>query len=228
MPINDHAAAAIVDAFHQTANLRRSDIFPDGKLTPLIASEDAATAAPGWVGRSWSNGTLLVGINPGGGGDRYRRNPTDDQLYSLARTFRDATTELEKAEHFLALSAKWIDIQRTHSIWRIIDLIMKATQEQADEIAFLNILPFRTRMDALPSRAILQVAWDRAAQPQIWALRPKRIIALGKKAWNVMSRFALPPGTELILFKRGIGDSYIPDESKAVLMRLAEALATNP
>jgi hypothetical protein len=190
---------------------------------PITAIEDASTAAPGWVGSSWNCGTLLVGINPGGGGDNYRRNPTDDELYSLARKFREANTLGTQARAFAKLSTKWMQIQRTHSIWRIIAPILDATGESGDGIAFMNILPFRTRMDALPPRGTLRAAWEQAARPQIAALNPKRVIALGKKAWTVMTAFEMPRPVEVVLFKRGIGDSYIPAESLEVLDQLRAA-----
>ena len=211
---------AIVAAFHGSSRLRRSDIFADDKLMPITAVEDASTAAPGWVGQTWIGGTLLVGINPGGGGDNYRRNPSDDELYNCARAFREAKSEETQSKAFESLSTKWIQIQQTHSIWRIIEPILAATSESVDETAFMNILPFRTRMDALPPRAILRAAWEKAARPQISALKPKRVIALGKKAWVVITQFEMPTPADVILFKRGIGDSYIPVESLEVLTRL--------
>lgn len=117
------------------------------------------------------------------------------------------------------LSSAWIAIQRSHNIWRVISAILDATGEEADSAAFINILPFRTRMDAAAPAAVLQRAWARPTEPQIAALRPRRVIALGGKAWNVLRRHNVPAG-EPILFKRGIGDSYIPEESKAVLADL--------
>jgi hypothetical protein len=216
----------ITAAFHRTALLRRFEIFSDDLLTPRTALDDAHTPAPGWVGSKWKGGTLLVGINPGGGGDEYRRNPTDDLLYSLLRAFRDAASAAEQRARFEALSKEWIAIERSHRIWRIIGPILDATGETESEVAFMNILPFRTRMDKpAPIRAI-EAAWARSAHAQVKALAPRRIIALGKKAWNTFNRFELPATSELILFKRGIGDSYIPAESQAVLAQLRSRQAT--
>ena len=66
----------------------------------------------------------------------------------------------------------------------------------------------------------MQRAWDSVALPQIQALGLRRIISLGKKAWHVMARRDLPTESGLILFKRGIGDSYIPQDSQEVLRTL--------
>ena len=214
---------AVVDAFHNTAALSRADLFPDGKLRPITAISDAEIAAPGWVGSDWKSGTLLVAINPGGGGDKYRRNPTDDELYATFRAFRAAQDFNERAKSLDKLSRTYMRVQQGHNIWRIVRPISEATGECIDELAFINILPFRTREDCLPSRPVMQNSWSKSAERQIRALKPTRIIALGRKAWDVMTRFELPTDAELILFKRGIGDTYIPDESKAVLTKLAAA-----
>lgn len=211
----------IVDAFHNTALLDREAIFENESLMPITATSDARTPAPGWVGSKWGGGTLLVGINPGGGGDKYRGNPSDEELYRLLRAFRDAQSLDKQASEFEKLSQAWTHIQKSHNIWRIIEKIIDATGETESEVGFMNVLPFRTRMDKAPPSKDLQRAWDMVALPQIEALRPLRIIALGKKAWDVMSRRKLPTDSRLVLFKRGIGDSYIPAESQEVLRNLA-------
>jgi hypothetical protein len=211
---------AIVNAFHATSCLKRSDIFSGDGATPTTALDDAYTSAPGWVGDAWRQGTVLIGINPGGGGDSYRRNPTDDQLYNLLRAFRDAAGR-DRAVAFSQLSSAWRAIQKTHSIWRVINAVLEATGERELEVAFMNVVPFRTRMDKLPSRWEIMAAWQFAARPQLDALQPKRIVCLGKKAWDVLSRFD-EFKDRLVLIKRAIGDSYIPPEAQATLAGLAK------
>lgn len=213
---------SIIETFHTVSRLQRRALFQGDSLTPITAVADANTAAAGWVGSAWRGGTLLVGINPGGGGDEYRRNASDDRLYACLREFATAESTSEQATAFQKLSTMWMALQKTHNIWRIIQPILAATGEHPDEAAFINILPFRTRMDRPAPATVLRQAWSLSSSRQIAALGPRRIIGLGKKAWDVLSRFQLPAETELILFKRGIGDSYIPAESQEVLRRLAE------
>lgn len=156
----------------------------------------------------------------GGGGDNYRGNPSDDRLYCLLRQFRNAREPEQLSRAFEEVSAAWIEIQRGHNIWRVISAILEATGEGVESCAFMNILPFRTRMDAAAPAATLKEAWRKAAGPQVEALQPSRIIALGKKAWDVLCRMEVQTSAKLLLFKRAIGDSYIPPESQAVLAEL--------
>jgi hypothetical protein len=214
---------AIIDAFSQTAKLTRESLNLPATLMPLTVQEDARTAAPGWIGSNWKGGTLMVGINPGGGGDAYRRNPTDDRLYALLRAVREAGSKEQQRDALMAASKAWISIQRTHNIWRIIEAILSATGEDVEQVAFMNIMPFRTRMDKEPPVVAMAAAWKLSAGPQVNALAPRRIIALGAKAYKALSRFSMDASAELIQFKRGIGDSYIPPESQIVLTQLRAA-----
>lgn len=210
----------VVAAFHSTASLTRSSIFRDQALRPIVAPDDADTAAPGWVGPAWrSGGTVLVGINPGGGGDAYRGNPTDAKLYHLIRVFRDAAPG-SRAEALAALSEAWIEVQATHNIQRVIDAVLEATGEDARSSAFINVVPFRTRNDAPPRRAALAAAWAAASGPQIEALAPGRIVALGRKAYDALVAVGAERRHEVLLIKRSIGDSTITTDARSVLAML--------
>ena len=78
---------------------------------------------------------------------------------------------------------------------------------------------------SVPAR-VIDRAWAKSSKPQIDALAPSRIMALGKKAWDILSPRLGSVRAELILFKRGIGDSYIPFESQQVLRELERKLRT--
>jgi hypothetical protein len=217
---------AILDTFHDVARLRREELFGDNRLTPITCIEDAQTAAMGWVGRDYTpSGILMIGINPGGGTDTYRRNPTDALLYGRLRAFRDATGGARSAA-FTAANDTWVSIQRTHAIWRLISEVLAAARIRAEQAAFLNMLPFRTRGDKPAPWAVMQQAWARATSRQVAALAPGAIVCLGYKAADALARLApleeLPPVFRL---KRAIGDSYVTDEARATLAELRRHFA---
>lgn len=215
----------IMTAFHSTALLPRSSVFITEQLKPITARDDADTAAPGWVGSAWrSGGTLLVGINPGGGGDAYKGNPTDAGLYGLIRAFRDALPG-DRADAFAAMSEAWIAIQATHNIRRVIDAVLDAVDEDASTAAFINVVPFRTRDDAAPRKADLDRAWAAASGPQVQALSPRRIVALGRKAYDALVQVGAERRYQIVLIKRSIGDSTITREAQEVLAELKGELA---
>lgn len=212
----------VIDAFHQAANKKRADLFDDNRLMPITATVDANTAACGWVGKNWERGgDLMIGINPGGGGDGYRRNPTDDKLYGLIRAFRDANPNQRDAT-FSQMSSGWIDIQRSHNIWRLISALFDATGHNSEHLAFVNVVPFRTRNDSPIPIATLRRSADQILMPQLNALAPKRIFALGLKAHNLLRRLGDLGGAELIALPRTIGDSYIAPQTASILKLLKE------
>lgn len=213
----------IVDGYHRTSLLEREAIFDTAKLMPITQTDDASTAAPGWVGPSWkAGGTVLMAINPGGGGDNYRLNSADEQLYGLIRRFKFASP-VERKEALLALSDAWVKIQMTHNIYRIIRPILEALSADNDDVAFLNVLPFRTRNDAPAGSANLRRAWDVATRHQVEALKPKRIIALGRKAFDALTAAGATRQYDVIYIKRAIGDSYITLEAQATIQALRES-----
>lgn len=213
----------IVEAYHNTALLERSAIFSDTRLMPVTRPEDAAIAAPGWVGKQWhSGGTLLMAINPGGGGDAYRLNPMDERLYGLFRTFKSAPAD-QREEALAALSTAWIEIQKTHNIYRLIRPIMEALDAGNEDLAFLNVLPFRTRQDKPAGSAILRQAWNVATSHQVAALRPSRIIALGRKAFDALTAVGATKTYQVVYLKRAIGDSHITPEAQAAIAALRDS-----
>lgn len=211
----------IADTFYATANLRRADVFTDDRLTPTSCVEDAHTAAPGWVGPDWApGGTLLVGINPGGGGDEYRMNPHDAELYGLIRKLRNASGQAAISAALVHLSAAWISIQATHSIRRVISAILESIGQNERQAAFMNVLPFRTRENKPARKEELRRAWEIATGPQVAALRPRRIVALGCKAYDALIAAGADREHNVILLKRAIGDSVITEHAKGVLAQL--------
>jgi hypothetical protein len=215
----------IVSAFHQTVSLGRSDVFEDDRLMPQCTVADANTAAPGWVGRDWApGGTLLMAINPGGGGDRYRINPTDVRLYGLIRAFRSAEGLPSQAAALRALSDTWLQIQATHAISRVISAVLDATGGTLHSSAFLNILPFRTREDKPARRSELRNAWEKGTERQVRALAPSRIVALGCKAYDALLTAGAERDHQIILIKRAIGDKTIPPQALVMLGQLKAAM----
>ena len=211
----------VAAAFHATANLRRTDIFTDDRLTPICSLADAHTAAPGWVGPNWApGGTLLMGINPGGGGDDYRVNPHDAELYDLIRALRDADGEAACVAALASLSAAWISIQATHSISRVINAVLAAVGQKESQSAFMNVLPFRTRENKPARKDELRRAWDLATGPQVAALQPRRIVALGRRAYDALLAAGADREHRVIPLKRSIGDSVITKQAKEVLEQL--------
>lgn len=215
--------SVVVEAFHATTQLSRNAVFDDSRLDPTTALPHASLAPPGWVGADWRpGGTIFVAINPGGGRDTYRVNPTDKQLYGAVRAFKDAD-QTARGAALAKLSKLWIDIQQTHNIRRVINPVLDATGSSAQAAAFLNVLPFRTRNDKPARVAELRRAWDLATSRQVTALAPRRIVALGCKAHDALISVGADRSCEIVLLKRAIGDSRLTPHAVEAIAKLRRA-----
>lgn len=208
----------IVFALQKVARLDRSEIFSSSDKCPISSPEHAAIAAPGWVGKDWKPGSdLFLGINPGGGSDRYRVNENDGGLYAALGAF-NASIEDEVLPAFVHYTTVWIDAQESHKLTKLIDAVLAQTNRAYAEVAFLNLVPFRTRNNVEPSQIEKSRSLAAGVGELVEALAPGRIIALGRKSFDfIVKQSAMPPATYL---PRTNGDNYISEGAKLVISEL--------
>lgn len=215
----------LAPVFHKIMQLDARAVF-HGYPDRLACNQpaDAHVPAPGWVGKHYRAGSaVLVGINPGGGTKAYvEPRPEDRDLYTLLRRFRAAQDASAVRESFDDLCDGWITIQSTrHNIRRPISLILDALGLTVQDIAFLNLVPFRTADDKTPPVDVIRYCWAVAAGPQLAALKPGRVIFLGKKAADAFHRLDTSLGTARIdVYPRTNGDTYVAPDARLLLDRL--------
>jgi hypothetical protein len=212
----DHLARV----FHGHAQITREQIFGPNDPIPLHLRDDAAVMFAGYVGRRYRAGApVLLAINPGGGGDAYRnRTAEDERLYPLLHEFR-VTVGDSVPRLFEEINATFADIVSHWNLMRILAPVIGAAGAALDEVAYLNAVPYRTRGDKVPSVYAKGQAWRSIVRPTLSALRPGFVIALGKKAGDVLDRFHLNDAPSFVV-PRTIGDSYLSDEACAVIERI--------
>lgn len=198
--------------------IERTDLFgPDGDQMPVTEIADASIPQIGFIGRNYTVGKdVLLGINPGGGGDAYSRTSEDTVLLPIIeRIRRNGGDKEELRELFDQCAAN----MRTWNLWRIVLPVLEACNRDQSEIAYLNWCPFRTRADKMPRADVMRRCRDNYLLPLIEELGPRRIIALGKKAGNWLDRTPFT-NCEKFVVPRTIGDSYVSEQAKAVLERI--------
>lgn len=216
--MNSESNSAIAAAMLNALRLRRSDIFgPDDDQCPVSEINDAQVPQVGFVGRTYQRGgDLLLGINPGGGGDSYRRTPEDMVLLPRIRSIHDEADPTQAMRNVFDIYAHNM---QTWNLWRIVGPVLQATGSALDQIGYLNFCPFRTRGDKMPRTAEMSRCLTMFFTPLIESLAPQRIIALGKKAGAWLERTSLP-GVDVFIVPRTIGDSYLSTEALAELERI--------
>lgn len=189
---------------------------------PLHLHEDARLAQLGFVGKNYkAGGTVILAINPGGGGDAYKERIPSDNLH-LPAIQRFVETEEVDLSRFEAMNDAYIKAASTWRLWNILGPVIEACGGVVQEYTFMNCFPYRTREDKSPRAAALRKAWSSCVQPTLKSLDPSRVIALGKgsyKAGWVLSELYVG-SAEKIIIERTNGDRSIAPSAYDDLRRL--------
>lgn len=211
----------IAQLLSANAKVTRQEIFGLLDPKPLHLADDAETMFAGYVSTRYRAGNpLLLAINPGGGGDTYTvRTAEDRRFYPLLRQLRDADGAASLLP-FEAINRAFAEVLPRWNVMRIVAPVLDATGATLDDIAYLNAVPYRTRGDKEPSVPAKASAWSLVTGPSIRALHPGVIVALGKKAGNVLDRFHEEEGPPVFTLPRTIGDRTLSAAAKAVLAQI--------
>ena len=138
----------------QCARLTRTDIFgPEDLLRPTYATpgnleRQIDIAAVGMVGADYKPGGLaFLSINPAGGSERSRTDPLSDRMYHAFEGLRHTTAGAEATAFDQANTAVIASMPNWGSMGRYLEKIRDAMKWNYDDIAYLYVVPFRTRSD---------------------------------------------------------------------------------
>lgn len=211
---NESYRNTLASHFNRLARISRVDVFGDADFDcrPINLPEDNSTMFAGYVGRDYTpgKGLLFLAINPGGGGDAYTvRIPEDEVFYPLLHKFK-TTDQWRVLETFEAVNAAFVPIVKGWNLWRILGPTLDAAGADIHEVAYMNVVPYRTRENKMPPVPTRRTAWSKIVQPTLEILDPRSIITLGKKAGSVVDallNFKLPT----YCVPRTIGDTYLSE-----------------
>lgn len=215
---------SFASAFQAAAQVTRIDLYGTDRdpQLPMHLLADARVPFLGYCGPRYSVGNpVLLAINPGGGLDDYiERHPADAELIPLIEAFiRAKGAATPKA--FESMCNVYMQHVQTWKLWNIVNPTLAACGKKVDEVCYINLFPYRTRKNAIPRAKALAAAWSQIAAPLLKELRPRHLIALGKKSGGVAERFHLE--SRLFTIQRTNGDSYVCEQAKTVLETLRGA-----
>lgn len=151
--------------------------LPD-RRSMLLRGDDMAPQF-GYVGARYpSTRILLMGTNPGNGGNNDRRIAEDERMMPSVRRFAESPTE----ENFVAAARACKSEVERWRIWKVhCAEVIGAGKLTLDEIAYSNCLPWRTASKSAFSDDVARKAAELYARPLIEELQPCLIVAMGKK-----------------------------------------------
>jgi hypothetical protein len=173
-------------------------------------SADDRTAQPGFVGARYRRGGLLfIGMNPGG---RVGRMTAADQpQFRLLKALRNASTGTRLAK-FVELNRALSQSMQAWAVCKPAKRILEALGLSFSQIAFLNLVKWRTRGERVSAR-VLRKSWECQVSAQIELLEPCGIVSLGKAAGKAVNRFSPDVSFNRIIPRRR-GDRGEPPEQK--------------
>lgn len=189
------------------------------KYTPMHLPDDAATMFAGYMGADYKpgSGIVLLGKNPGGGGDAYQARTREDQeFYPLLMEFKTAEPS-DVPGAFEQINKSFTRIITSWRIWNILGPTLDAAGVTVQEIAYMNVIPYRTRGDKMPPVAAQETAWKRIVEPSLDLLAPKAIVALGKSGSGAVVDRCYAGGLRVFCVPRVIGDRYVSREQREYL-----------
>ncbi len=213
------------------ATLTRKDIFgEDDDLRPKYKCSainwEADVTAVGMVGKNYEpRGLVILSVNPAGGKCDYRPRPDAERMYRRLKRLRNSQNALDDFEKVNRAFAK------DFSNWRITNhhysKILKATKKAINDIAFVHVVPFRTRCDkgSTMSRRFLDNGYDNHLFRQLDLLAPKHIIAMDRPSERAAIRFKEESGSKIAVnyYNRGY---HASDARKKTLKKIKRAYSS--
>ena len=164
-------------AMQRALRVEREAIFPAGELMPVSLPEFARVPYLGWVGPRFS-GTVIVGKNPGGGGDSQNDVKPHDRAVAEALLTLKAV-EREAGAALRGVYEAFTEQAPTIGMGTLLGRVLEAMGEAREEVAFVNLCPFRTRMDKDPPVAAARRCARLVLAPLVDALHADTVVLMG-------------------------------------------------
>lgn len=188
--------------WHWVANVNSNTQFSD-----LVEQSTDTLLHPGFVGSSYpvdGSGTLVIGMNPGGGTDTVNL----EERETLVNIRREGSV---RAFDHLNHVAK--ELFLSWHLWKN-NLLPLLNSKNIDpySIAYIHAVPFRVKDNIYLSKLYYD-AWKRVSSKQATLLNPGRILLAGKTAGEKLYSH-MPVKSKIIT--RSIGDKVYADNSAKI------------
>ncbi len=205
------------EAFFGTAT---ADL-PTGRST--ILQQDDLTPQFGYVGERYAKTRVLVlGINPGNGPFDDVRTPEDEMMMPAQRRFAAQPSP----RIFEAATTEYkTQCQHWHVWTRHCAEIVGAGKLGLEDIAYSNRLPWRTASQSKFSDFVAEKTIQLYVLPLIEELKPKLIIALGKRVSQILQMVPGPLPQVIIWNRARAATAAVRQQRAASAERIFQALS---
>jgi len=217
-----HSARAVVEhgraAFFSTG----SADLPLGRSAQLQAHD--LVPQFGFVGdRYKEKRVLILGINPGNGPRDDVPTPADARMLPALEAFANAPTP----ERFARASSAYMAECQRWPVWtRHCKEVLGSGGLSFDQIAYSNCLPWRTDSESRFANEIALRATELYVEPLIAELKPKIVIALGKRAATMLTKHNHPSYESVVWNRAQAATPNVIAERAAAAARIFAVLSS--
>lgn len=215
------ARTQVIERLWANTQVSRERIFGPADRLPEGARTDARDMWAGYVGPQYRPGGLvLVAYYPAGGTTPYgktARAARDEAFYELIAAFKRADRG-SRAAAFKALNRHVAKALPQWRMYKVIQVVLEAAGVSLDDVALINLVPYRIADNISPAAQVVQAAWAECTGPALRALQPGKVAALGTAPGLALNARGVSP---LYVFPRTIGDSYVHPKAYAAARELA-------
>lgn len=216
------------ELWQECANLTRKDIFgPEDDLRPTYVRKKSRwqidVVSVGMVGKDYRTGGLVIlSVNPSGGKKNYKSKPESNRLYRRLKDFRNSDNvnlAFKKANKaFVRDYPNW-SITKNHY-----NKILVATTHIISDIAFVHVVPFRTKDDkgSTMKKIYLDNGYVKHLKRQLDLLSPSHIIAMDRPSEKAAIRYKKESATRIKVtyYNRGYHASAAREKTLKKLKRM--------
>ncbi len=219
--------AEVAAFWHECASIRREAIFgladalrPTYRHRSLQWQVDVA--AVGYVGIDYEpGGVVMLSVNPAGGRENLEPDPASDKMYERLVAFRDSKPNGGLGRAFEDSHSAF---RRSYPNWTITrkhyNKILATLGTRFDELAFLYVVPFRTRGDkgSTMSRRFVDNGYEKHLKKQMALLSPGTVIAMDQRSEESANRYRREevPETTVCYWTR---QRNVPDSQRFAALR---------
>jgi hypothetical protein len=171
--------ASLHDLCGRIAALTPDDVHPCLRAHYMREGPVDATPFTGFIGPRYVAGGVVFVTRNGASGKSDVHVRADRRLMELTRELANASA-IERRASFDKLMNHLGGIIPGWGPYRYVAAFLEQTQLSLDRVAYINMIPFRTKGDARLPRGIYDGAWRTCTRALIDVLEPGLVVPLGK------------------------------------------------
>ena len=214
-----------IDALHKLCVLNKCYVYA-GCLERFSNNLGEIENNPflGYVGKNYfTKPNKICFVGKAGGESRFL-TVTDTLMNDKFVEFKESS-ESDRISSFYEYQNVICQHIQTWNVYRIPDYLNSQINQNVDDIAYVNIVPFRYK--GAPTKSVYRVAWNAYTNKIFEILKPDYVVPLGKRLHEEVRLNYSGDGEVTDGITRTNGDTYLHNEAIEQMTVLAQKILKN-